>query len=159
MKKLLLSFAAVAAILGAFSFNGGGATATSDLRAQMACSPLTSSQSVVPGDSQLCRIRIRNYGAYPIENITVSRPTPNTLTARYPYGYFPLTCDLAGCLPFTLNPGDTAYIFEESTFNPYQDGRGNTTVTASGTQVIERLNKPTLYIAVSASGTEQKSLP
>jgi hypothetical protein len=165
LKKFILALVALAAFapfIGAVSFTPSTPSVSAgagDLRVSVACSPLTSSQSAVPGDSQLCRTRIRNGGAYPITGIEVSRPTPNTITDRYSYGYIPLTCDLAGCDPFTLNPGQTAYIFEESTFNPYQDGRGKTKATATGTQVIERVGKPTLYITVTGSGTEQKSLP
>jgi len=124
--------------------------AASDLRVAVGCSPLTSSQKAQPGDPQLCRIRVQNRGAVPITGITVSRPTPNTITDRYSYGYIPLTCDLAGCDPFTLNPGQTAYIFEESTFNPYQDGRGKTKATATGYQGAYQ---------ISASATEQTNLP
>ena len=153
MKKLLVSFAAVAAILGSFAIsNGGGslASASGELRVAVACSPLTSSQLAQPGDSQLCRIRFQNRTAAPITDITFSRPTPNTVTARYGQGYVPVSCDLAGCLPFTLGVGQTAYVFEESTFNPYEDGRGLTTVTASGTQG---------GYPVTASAKERTNLP
>jgi hypothetical protein len=161
LKKIILGLAAFAAILGAFSLNSGPATveAASELRVNVACNPLTSSQSAQPGDSQLCRIRVRNTTTETITNITVDRPTPNTLTDRYQYvkyqkngtPYNPvfgplINCDLSGCDPFDLAPGETVLIFEESTFNPYLDGRGLTTATATGDQG-------------SGSGTEQKSLP
>lgn len=152
MKRIIVGLAAVAAILGAFSLNSGPANveAATELRVAVACDPLTSSQAAQPGDPQLCRIRIRNQSSAPITGITVGRPTPNTITARYSTGYINLTCDLAGCDPFDLQPGQTAYIFEESTFNPYQDGRGKTVATATGTQNGYPL---------STSATEQKSLP
>lgn len=152
LKKFVLGIAAVAALIGSFAISSGGSpvSASGELRVAVACNPLTSSQLAQTGDSQLCRIRVQNRSSAPVENITVSRPTPNTITARYSYGYIAIPCDLAGCDPFTLNPGQTAYIFEESTFNPYQDGRGLTTATATGTQN---------GYPVSASGKEQKSLP
>ena len=165
MKKTILGIAALAAIIGSFAISGAGSTpvsAAGELRVQVACTPLTSSQAQ-PGDEQSCRVRIRNTSTATITGITYDRPTPNTLTARYQYvkllkngtPYNPargplISCDLAGCLPFDLAPGQTVIVFEESTFNPYQDGRGLTTATATGTQD----GSP-----VSASGTEQKSLP
>lgn len=141
---------ALAALIIGFAAFQPKAEASGEMRVAVACNPLTNSQKAQTGDSQLCRIRIRNYSSQPITNITVDRPTPNTITARYSYGYFQLNCDLSGCDPFTLQPGGTAYIFEESTFNPYQDGRGLTTATATGTQG---------GYPVTASGREQKSMP
>ena len=146
-----IAFAVLLALIALFAIMAPRPTeAASDLRVAVGCSPLTSSQKAQPGDPQLCRIRVQNRGAVPITGITVSRPTPNTITDRYSYGYIPLTCDLAGCDPFTLNPGQTAYIFEESTFNPYQDGRGKTKATATGYQGAYQ---------ISATATEQTNLP
>ncbi len=131
---------------------------------------------VKDGTPQTCRVRIRNYDrdqydsqgnlvheAKPITGITFDRPTPNTLTERYQYVkyrsngtvYNPmggplLDCDLSGCDPFDLAPGESVIIYENSTFNAYQDGRGLTTATATGTYDGE---------VVTASGTEQASLP
>lgn len=123
---------------------------SSDLRVAVGCSPLTSSQAAQPGDPQLCRIRIRNHGSVPITGITHQRLTPNTITARYGYGYIPLTCNLSGCQFFTLNPGQTAYIFEEATFNATADGRGKTTTNVWGYQGNYQ---------ITASATEQTNLP
>ena len=149
----IAAFAALAALVGVLTFSAGNTKveAYSDLRVAVACNPLTSSQLAKPGDTQLCRIKVSNYGTVPITDVTVSRPTPNTITARYGYrAWMGLNCDLDGCDPFTL-PARTSYIImEESTFNPYQDGRGNTTATATGLQA---------GYPVSATGTEQKSLP
>lgn len=163
MKKFVLGIAAIAALgfatVSAATPYVPKPSPSPDLRAEVACSPLTNSQLAQAGDSQLCRIRIRNFSAYPIENVTFSRPTPNTITARYSVGWKAVPCDLSGCESFTLGAYETVLINEESTFNPYQDGRGLTKVTAYGTQVVERVGKPTLYISLVASGTEQKSLP
>lgn len=129
-----------------------------------------------PGAEQDCRIRVRNldrnqydsqgnlvHEAQPITGITYVRPTPNTLTERYQYvkyrsngtPYNPmggplLDCDLAGCAPFDLAPGQSVIIYENSTFNAYQDGRGKTTAIATGTYD---------GATYTASGTEQTSLP
>ncbi|MFA6135026.1 MAG: hypothetical protein WC869_13505 [Phycisphaerae bacterium] len=151
MKKFILSFAAVAAILGSFAISPSGtpANAAGELRTQVACSPLTSSQAAQPGDEQVCRIRVRNTSTEAITGITVDRPTPNTITNRYAYKST-LACDLGGCAPFDLAPGKSLIIFEEATFNATQDGRGLTTATATGD--IDG-------VIVSGSGTEQKSLP
>jgi len=165
LKKLILSFAAVAAILGAIGLSGGSTPASAglyDLRADMACSPLTNSQLVQEGDSQRCRIRIRNFSQYDITNVTFVRDTPNTLTNRFIYSAWettPFTCDLSGCTPFDIGKYGSVIIVEDSTFNASEDGRGLTKVEATGTMVVERVGKPTLYIPVSGGGTEQKSLP
>ena len=160
-----IAFGVLLALIALFAITAPRTEATSGaLRAEMACSPLTSSQSVQPGDSQFCRIRIRNtdqnrydsqgnmtYAAQPVTGITYDRPTPNTLTARYPLkASYGLSCDLSGCDPFDLAPGKSVIIIETSTFNPSQDGRGKTTVTATGTHNGG---------SVTASGTEQNTLP
>lgn len=176
MKKLILFFAAMVALGSATAFAagpwGGGSTSTSsfvwgggsvtptpfvwrggptaDFRVDMSCTPLTNSQLAETGDAQSCTIRLRNFGSAPIEGITFDRPTPNTVTARYSAGWKPVACDLSGCEPFTLGASETVLIVEESTFNPYEDGRGLTKATANGTQA---------GVSVTGSGTEQMSLP
>ena len=163
MPQTVAIFAAVVALIVGFAFvqtkAEAGINSNPDLRVAVACSPLTSSQTALPGDSQLCRTRFTNMSAYPITGITFSRPSLNTLTDRYGYNSPMLDCDATGCEPFTLAPGQQAYVFEEMTFNAYEDGRGRTIATASGTQVIERLNKPTVYQAINSWGNEQSSLP
>ena len=155
MKKTILGIAALAAlgISTAFALPPKPPTGPPPppLSAAVACSPLTSSQSAQPGDAQTCRVRIRNTSDAPITGITYSRPTPNTLTSRTPMlASYGINCDLSGCDPFDLAPGASVIIKEYSTFNPYQDGRGKTTVTATGT-----LNG----VVLTARGTEQNSLP
>lgn len=154
MKKFVLGLAAVAAL--------GITTALAvtpppppppapDFSAAVACTPLTSSQSAQPGDAQSCRVRIRNNSDSPITGIMYERPTPNTLTGRVPLkASYGLNCGLNGCDPFTLAPGASVIIWEYSTFNATQDGRGRTVVTATGT-----LDGDT----VTASGIEQNTLP
>jgi hypothetical protein len=157
LKKFVLGIAAVAAlgITTAFAVTPTPtprpAPPPPPLRVEMACSPLTSSQSAQPGDAQRCRIRLRNSTASPIENVVVSHPTPNTVVARFAYkGKYGVTCDTSGCDPFTLPVGGSLIIIEDLTFNATQDGRGKTTATATGT-----LNGKT----ITASGQEQNSLP
>lgn len=154
-----ICFAGLIALIALFAFAQNAfaveppipAPPPADFRAEMACSPLTSSQSAQPGDSQKCRIRLRNNSDAPITGITYSRPTPNTLTARYPLkASYGISCDLSGCDPFDLAPGKSVIIIETATFNATQDGRGKTTVTATGTHN---------GAPVTASGTEQNSLP
>ena len=152
LAALIVGFAAAqGTVLAATPTPTPTAPPPAPFRAEMACAPLTSSQSAQVGDSQRCRIRLRNNSDETITGITYSRPTPNTLTARFPLkASYGITCTLAGCDPFTLAPGASVIIIETSTFNPTQDGRGKTTVTATGT-----LNGAT----VTASGTEQFTLP
>lgn len=168
MKKLILAVVGLAALSVGIIGVGGPSTPVqaadpiptptpnpppppADFRVEVACSPLTSSQSADPGDPQTCRIRLRNNSDSLITGITYVRPTPNTITARYPlktsYG---ITCDLSGCAPFSLAPGASVIIIEKSTFNATQDGRGKTTATAFGILDGE---------SISASGTEQHTLP
>ena len=155
MKKTILGIAALAAlgISTAFAVTPTPPTPPPPppLSAAVACTPLTSSQSAQPGDAQTCRVRIRNTSDAPITGITYSRPTPNTLTSRTPMlASYGINCDLSGCDPFTLAPGASVIVWEYSTFNATQDGRGRTVVTATGTQ-----GDATLI----ASGTEQLTLP
>jgi hypothetical protein len=163
LKRTFLGFAALAAIIIGFGFAqtqvDAGPSSNPDLRVAVACNPLTNSQAVVPGDTQLCRMKFANYSGYPIENITIARPSVNTLTDRYAYNSPTLDCDIAGCAPFTLAPGQIVYVFEEMEFKAAQDGRGRTKATATGTQVIVRPGKATIYDPVVSFGYENKSLP
>lgn len=164
MRNLFLGLAAFAAILVASMATTGhpvqAATSSSpDLRVSVACSPLTNSQAVVPGDTQLCRMKFANYSAYPIANIVIARPSVNTLTNRYAYNSPSLSCDNTGCAPFTLAPGQIVYVFEEMVFNPAQDGRGRTMATADGVMEIVRAGKKTVYDPQHSYGFENSSLP
>lgn len=142
MKKLILSLAALGAIVVTLGLTAGSTSAVpisppSDLRVSMACSPLTNSQSALPGDPQTCRIKVVNYGSAPITGITYAHPSSSTLVSTTYTG------------PFSLNKYERVYITEQLTFNATQDGRGLTTASATGAQN---------GVAVSGSGTEQKSL-
>lgn len=162
MKKLFLSLVAIVAIAGAIGTREVAQAAVNsnpDLRVAVACSPLTNSQTAVAGDPQLCRMKFTNYSAFPITDISISRPSVNTLVSRYAFNSPSLVCDNSGCAPFTLAPGETVYVSEEMVFNEFQDGRGRTKAFADGTQVIARPNKPTVYQAIHSWGYEQSSLP
>ena len=153
-----IAFALLMALIAGFAYAQNALAADpppppppANFRVEVACSPLTSSQSAQPGDPQTCRIRLRNNSNSGITGITYDRPTPNTITDRYPLkASYGLSCDLTGCAPFDLAPGASVIVVEKATFNATQDGRGRTTATATGT-----LNGAT----VTASGTEQNSLP
>lgn len=154
-----VAFVALAMGLALHIERADAVSSNSDLRVAVACNPLTNSQMAKPGDTQLCRIRITNMSAYPITGITLSRPSVNTLTARYAYNSPTLDCDATGCEPFTVAPGQSVYVFEEMVFKAAQDGRGRTMATAEGTQVIERPGKKTIYDPVHSFGYENRSLP
>ena len=88
MKKLFLSLVAIVAIAGAIGTREVAQAAVNsnpDLRVAVACSPLTNSQTVVAGDPQLCRMKFTNYSAFPITDISISRPSVNTLVSRYAF--------------------------------------------------------------------------
>lgn len=161
MKKLILSIAALGAVILTLGLTAGGTSVlaveptprprvgpTYTLRTDIACSPMTNAQAyrdsagvlrlVTEGTPQKCRIRVRNYTAQPITGITVTHATKNTL----------VNTTYAG--PFTLAPGGSLTIVENLTFNKSQDGRGKTTATATGILA---------GATVTSTATEQSSLP
>lgn len=152
MPQTIAIFGLLAALIVSFAVaqaRDAGAVApvpSPDLRVQVACSPLTSAQGfrdasgvwtvITDGTPQLCRTKIQNRGLVPITDITVSRPTTNTLVgiSAAKYGVaIPCTVE-AGCESFDLSYGQYVIITENLTFNMTQDGRGLTTATAIGDQ-------------------------
>lgn len=148
-----IAFGVLLALIALFAFTAPRTEAASDLRVALACSPLTSSQSAQPGDEQVCRTRVRNHGQTPITGITTSRWTPNngvTISAKKFSQVLPCDQQTYTCAPFDLAYGETVIITEVMQFDATSDNRGNTRVTATGTQA---------GYPISASATEQKSLP
>ena len=152
MKKLILSIAALAAIIGTFGLTAGTSEAApvsqqNDLRVSIKCSPKTNAQGyrdsdgvlrlVVDGTPQTCWTTISNYGTAPVTGIVVTHPTSNTLvsiTGKHVYGAA-LNCTVAdGCESFTLAGRAQVQITEQLTFNVGQDGRGLTKAYATGVQ-------------------------
>lgn len=150
-----IAFAVLLALVASFAWLAPSekAEAYSDLRIDVACNPLTSSQSAQVGDPQTCRIRLRNFGQAPISNVTYWHDTPNigvSVSAKRWGTSLPCDQNTFTCQIPTLNYGDTVIITANYTFDSTLDWRGPSKVYAWGTQA---------GYPISASATEQKSLP